>query len=124
MIFRVLPIPGKRSLAILKNDLNKLTSAGCTSEIADHVAAELFDRLVEIKLIEQSQNCVSFKICQVLKKTISDYLFEDVILWSRESKLPYMKLVQCMPLGMRASYDEMIVSYRIVFLLSGVQAEF
>ena len=95
MIFRVLPIPGKRSLAILKNDLNKLTSAGCTSEIADHVAAELFDRLVEIKLIEQSQNCVSYKICQVLKKTISDYLFEDVILWSRESKLPYMKLVQC-----------------------------
>ena len=96
MIFRVLPIPGKRSLAILKKDLNKLsTLSGCTSEIADHVAAELFDRLVEIKFIEQSQNCVSYKICQILKKTINDYLFEDVILWSRESKLPYMKLVQC-----------------------------
>ena len=65
----------------------------CTSDIADHVAAELFDRLVELKSVEESQNCVSYKLCLALKSIISDYLFDDVIILNYS--VPYLRFVKC-----------------------------
>ena len=89
----VLPIPGKRSLDILRRDLKKLSI--CNKVAADHVAAELFDRLVEIKSIEESQSCVPFKVCKALKKTVSDYLFDDAIILTKSGQVPYIRFVKC-----------------------------
>ena len=67
------------------------------------------------------------KFCKLCECRQNDTL-EHILFWCssladiRETR--YMKLLQCMPLGMRASYDEMIVNDKIVFLLSGMQAEF
>ena len=74
----------------------------CTSDIADHVAAELFDRLVELKSVEESQNCVSYKLCQALKSIISDYLFDDVIILNYS--VPYLRFVKCESLYPQCSF--------------------
>ena len=92
----VLPIPGKRAIDSLRQNVVKLKK--CKVDIIDNAAALLFNHLMQLKKsLDNSEYCRSYKICNSIKQITEELNFEDAISMGlqKQNEIPFLKIVKC-----------------------------